>query len=97
MRTELRIRLALGAKRSDISWMILREGLTVAGIGSAIGLVVALPLPRLFESMFVGINFGVSTLYPIVLAAVLIVAVLATLVPAWQATRIDPLLAVRSE
>jgi predicted permease len=94
---EVGIRLALGAKRSDISWMILREGLKVAGIGSAIGLVIALPLPRLFASMFVGIHFGVPALYPIVLAMVLIVAVFATLLPARRATRIDPLVALRSE
>ncbi|MGB6191090.1 MAG: ABC transporter permease [Terracidiphilus sp.] len=94
---EVGIRLALGAKRSDISWMILREGLKVAGIGSAIGLAIAVPLPRLFDSMFVGIHFGAPVLYPVVLAAVLTVAIVATLVPARRAARIDPLVALRSE
>lgn len=94
---EVGIRLALGAGRSDISWMILREGLKVAGIGSAIGLVIAVPLPRLLDSMFIGIHFGAPALYPVVLATVLLVAILATLVPAWRATRIDPLVALRPE
>ncbi|HEX5235062.1 MAG TPA: ABC transporter permease [Silvibacterium sp.] len=94
---EIGIRLALGANRSDISWMILKEGLKVAVIGSAIGLVVAVPLPRLFDSMFVGIHFGAPALYPFVLAIVLIVAILATLGPAKRATYIDPLAALRSE
>jgi predicted permease len=94
---EVGIRLAFGAKRSDISRMILREGLKVAAIGSAIGLVIAVPLPTLFNSMFVGIRFGAPALYPIVLATVLIVAALATLLPARRATRIDPLVALRTE
>ena len=94
---EIGIRLALGAKRSDISRMILREGLIIAGIGSAIGLAVAVPLPRLFDSIFVGLHFSAPGLYPIVLTAVLIVAILATWIPARRATHIDPLMALRDE
>lgn len=94
---EIGIRLALGAKPSDISWMILREGLKVAGFGSAIGLAIAVPLPRLFDSIFFGMHFGAPGLYPIVLAAVLTVAIAATWIPARKATCIDPLVALRDE
>jgi putative ABC transport system permease protein len=94
---EVGIRLALGARRSDISWMILREGLIVAGIGSAIGLAIATPLPTLFESMFVGLHFDGPVIYPVVLAVVLLMAILATLVPARRAARIDPMAALRTE
>jgi len=94
---EVGIRLALGARRSDISWMILREGLIVAGIGSAIGLASATSLPTLFDSMFVGLHFGGPAIYPVVLAVILIMAILATLVPARRAARIDPMAALRTE
>jgi ABC-type antimicrobial peptide transport system permease subunit len=77
--------------------MILREGLRIACIGSAIGLAIAVPLPRLFDSIFVGLNFSAPGLYPIVFAAVLMVAILATLIPARRATYIDPLVALRDE
>ena len=94
---EIGIRLALGAKRSDISWMILEEGLKIAAIGSAIGLVMALPLPKLFGSIFTGLSVSAPGLYPVVLAAMLLVAILATFGPARRATRVDPTAALRSE
>jgi putative ABC transport system permease protein len=94
---EIGIRLALGAKASDISRMILREGFKVAAIGSAIGLAMALPLPKLFDSIFQGVLFGAPEVYPIVLAAILIVGFCATFGPAQRAGRVDPTAALRSE
>jgi putative ABC transport system permease protein len=94
---EIGIRLALGAKAADISRMILREGFKVAAIGSAIGFVFALPLPRLFESMFQGLIVGAPEVYPIVLAAMLVVAFGAIFGPAQRAARVDPTAALRSE
>jgi putative ABC transport system permease protein len=94
---EIGIRLALGAKASDISRMILREGFKVAAIGSAIGFVFALPLPRLFEAMFQGLIVGAPEVYPIVLVAMLVVAFGAIFGPAQRAARVDPTAALRSE
>ena len=95
---EIGIRMALGAKTSDISRMILREGFKVAVIGSAIGFVLALPLPSLFNSMFQGVlKFGAPIVYPSVLAAMLIVVFGAVLGPARRATRIDPTAALRND
>jgi len=94
---EIGIRLALGAKGSDIARMILRQGLQVAAIGAGVGLVLAVPLPRLFDAMFVGIRFGSVAIYPIVAAAMLMVVVFATWVPARRAARVDPTTALRSE
>ena len=94
---EIGIRLALGAKGSDISWMILKEGLKIAAIGSSIGLVMALPLPKLFGSIFTGLSVSAPELYPIVLAAMLLVAILATFGPARRAMHIDPTAALRIE
>jgi ABC-type antimicrobial peptide transport system permease subunit len=89
--------MALGAKESAILWMILREGLKIAAIGSAIGLAMALPLPRLLDSMFEGFHFGAPEVYAMVAVAMLIVVVAATYAPARRAARVDPTRALRSE
>jgi len=94
---EIGIRLALGAKASDISRMILRDGLKVAGIGSAIGFALALPLPKLFESLFQGLILSAPGVYPLVVVAMLIVAFCATFGPARRATHVDPTSALRNE
>jgi predicted permease len=95
---EIGIRLALGAKASDISRMILIEGFKVAAAGLSIGLVMALPLPKVFNSIFQGLLvFGAPVIYPFVLAVVLCVVFCATLGPARRATRVDPTAALRNE
>ena len=94
---EIGIRLALGAKASDISRMILRDGFKVAAIGSAIGLLMALPLPKLFESIFHGLVVGGPEVYPVVLSVMLIVAFCATFGPARRAMHVDPTTALRNE
>jgi predicted permease len=94
---EIGIRLALGAKGQDVAWMILREGALIAAIGSAIGLTLALPLPKLFDSIFVGISFASPPVYPVALAAMLAVAAVATCGPAVRAAHVDPTRALRSE
>jgi putative ABC transport system permease protein len=94
---EISIRIALGAQTSDILRMILREGFKMVGIGSALGLIIALPLPRLFDAIFAGIEFGAPELHVIVLAAILMVTTLATYVPARRAAQIDANIALRDQ
>jgi putative ABC transport system permease protein len=94
---EIGIRMALGAGRADVLWMVLREGLGMAAIGGAIGLAMALPLPKVFEAMFYDIRLGGPGLYFIVPAAISIVALLATYIPARRATRVDPMSALHQE
>jgi predicted permease len=94
---EIGIRVALGADTSDIKRMIMRQGLKIAAVGSVIGLLVALPLPKVFESMFLGIAFGAPAVYPIVFVAVLMVAMFATYGPARRATHVNPAAALRNE
>jgi putative ABC transport system permease protein len=94
---EIGIRMALGARSSDVLRIILWQGLKMTLIGGVIGFVLALPLPKLFESIFFDLHLYEPRLYFIVPAAILLVAMLATYIPARRATRVDPMVALRYE
>jgi ABC-type antimicrobial peptide transport system permease subunit len=87
---ELGTRLALGATPTGILWMVMRDGLRVAAIGAAIGLIVSVGTARSMAAML----FGTSPADPVTLAAatsiLLAVALAASYVPARRATRLDP-------
>jgi putative ABC transport system permease protein len=95
--TELGIRMALGAQRDQLLHLILVDGLRPALFGLGLGLVGGVATTRIFQSML----FGTKPLDPVVLASVvatlLAVAVLACLAPAWRASRLDPMQALRTE
>jgi putative ABC transport system permease protein len=93
---EIAIRMALGAERPTVRRMVLWEGMKMAGIGAAIGLASALPLPKLFAAMFDGLRTGDSRVYVIVPIAMVIVAMLATYIPARRASNINPIVALHS-
>jgi predicted permease len=94
---ELGLRMALGAQTADLLKLILRHGATLAGVGIGIGVVVAFFLTRLMESLL----FGVAAFDPATFAFVSVllglVALLATTIPALRATRVDPMVSLRSE
>jgi predicted permease len=94
---EIGIRLALGANSPDVLRMVLWEGMRMTGIGAAIGFALAVPLPGIFDAMFGGQHFHGPWLYFIVPVAILMVAMLATYIPARRATRVDPMVALRYE
>ncbi|MBV9761273.1 MAG: ABC transporter permease [Acidobacteriaceae bacterium] len=87
---EIGIRMALGASRSGIFRTVLSGGLKTAAIGSAAGAALALPLPRVFDAMFSGIQFGAPIVYLVVLAVIVCVASAATCIPALRASKLDP-------
>jgi len=95
--TELGIRMALGAQRDQLLQLMLVDGLRPALFGLGLGLVLSLAVTRIFRSML----FGTKPLEPLVLSGViatlLAVAVLACLAPAWRASRLDPMQALRAE
>jgi predicted permease len=94
---EFGIRMALGAESRSVLRMVLYQGLKVTSVGLGLGLVGSLALARVLESLV----FEVSPTNPVILASVVLsllaVAILACVIPALRATRVDPLIALRSE
>jgi ABC-type antimicrobial peptide transport system permease subunit len=96
-RHEIGIRMALGADGSNIQRMIVSHGARLAGWGVGIGLISALLLTRLMQGLLYGVSASDPVTLGLVAAALGAVALLACLVPARRATRIDPLAALRHE
>jgi putative ABC transport system permease protein len=94
---EIAIRMALGAKRPDVLRMILRDGMKMAAIGAAVGLALAVPLPRVFDAIFYGLRLREPRLYFLVPMTILVVALLATYIPARRASRVDPMSALHQD
>ena len=94
---EIGIRMALGARSPDVLRLILWEGMKMTAIGTAIGLAMALPLPKIFDAIFYDLHLREPRLYFIAPMAVIVVAMLATYVPARRAMRVDPMVALRNE
>jgi len=97
---EIGIRMALGADRRNVLMMVVRQGMVLTLVGIAIGLVAAYVLTKYLESL-TSMLFGVEPRDPwtfVVIAVVLgVVALIACLVPARRATKVDPLRALRYE
>jgi putative ABC transport system permease protein len=94
---EIGIRIAIGGGPGTIAWMVVREGLAVAGAGLAAGLLGALALNRLLGSMLYGVKPTDPTVYGALVLILGTVALLALIVPARRATRVDPLITLRAE
>jgi putative ABC transport system permease protein len=94
---EIGIRMALGARRTDVLMMVLKEGGMIGTAGLAVGIAAALALTRFMS----GLLFGVGARDPITFVALpiglLLVTVLATLIPAARAVRVNPVEALRTE
>jgi predicted permease len=93
---ELGIRVALGAHRSSIVWMILRESLILAVMGTAIGVPVTLLSSRFIASYLFGLTSTDPLALVLAVIIILIVAILASYVPARRASKLDPVVALRA-
>lgn len=94
---EIGIRVALGAERSAVLWMVLREVAMMAAIGICLALPIAVMLSRYVESQLYGLNAADPLTYGIAAAVMLSVAAFAGLLPANRASRVDPIQALRYE
>jgi len=94
---EMGIRLALGATRENIYWLVVREGLGLTLTGIVIGLVAAGAVTRLMTSMLFGVRPADPLTMVTVAVALLLTGVLAAWIPAWRAGRCDPARTLRTE
>jgi putative ABC transport system permease protein len=94
---EIGIRMALGADRGKVLGLVLGRGLLLSGVGLVIGLAASLALTRVIATLL----FNVTPTDPLTLASVagviVLVAVAACVIPAWRATRVDPLVVLKAE
>ncbi len=94
---EIGVRMALGARGADVLCTIVIRGLILTAVGMAVGMAGSLSLARFLKTLL----FGVAATSPWVFASVtgllLVVAFLASVIPAWRAMRVDPVIALRCE
>jgi putative ABC transport system permease protein len=94
---EIGIRIALGARRSDATGLVMKEGMTVAGLGVTIGLLATVPLAGLMSRLV----FGIGARDPLSIvaggAALALTALVACWLPARRAARLDPMIALRTD
>jgi ABC-type antimicrobial peptide transport system permease subunit len=95
--SELGLRMALGAARGDVIGLVLWRAAAMAGAGLAMGAVLSLAVSQLFGGLLFGLKATDPETYALVLLSVASIAMLAAVGPAWRASRIDPMVALRQE
>jgi putative ABC transport system permease protein len=94
---ELGIRLALGAGPREVLWGVLRHALVVVGVGIAVGLAGAFALSRMMASLLFEVSVTDPSVFVAIAGMLLVVGAAAGFIPARRATRVDPMVALRSE
>jgi len=94
---EIGVRMAMGARRADVMWLILRQGMRLTTLGLAVGLAGAVALTRVLRNHLYEIGPTDATTFVSVSLLIVLVASLACLIPARRATKVDPMVALRQE
>jgi putative ABC transport system permease protein len=94
---EIGVRIALGARRADVLQMTVKQGLKLVGLGMLVGVVAAFILTRVMASLLFGISATDPLTFIGIALVLLTVAILASYIPALRATRVDPIVALRTE
>ena len=94
---EIGVRMALGADARQVSWLILRRGLVQLALGLTVGLAGALALSRLMQAVLIQIGPGDPMTFAVITMLLTAVSIAACLLPARRATRVDPLVALRTD
>jgi putative ABC transport system permease protein len=94
---EMGIRMALGAQRRDVLKLVLRQAMMVVLAGVAIGLLASWALTRLIKSLLFDVSVTDPLTFVVISVVMILIAVLACLIPATRATKVDPLVALRYE
>jgi putative ABC transport system permease protein len=94
---EIGIRMALGAQSSDVLKMVFKQGMTLAFIGTTIGLAASFGLTRLMKSLLFDVSPTDTGTFALIAALLIAVALLACHIPARRATKVDPMVALRNE
>ena len=94
---EIGVRMALGARQLDVLKLVVRQGMSLVGIGISVGLIGAIALTRVIATLLFGVGTKDPTTFLVVAMLLAIVAFIACYIPAWRATKVDPLVALRYE
>ena len=94
---EIGVRMALGAQRSDVLKLILKQGVILAVTGVLIGLAGSLGLTRVISTLLFNVAATDKVTFAGVALGLFVITFIASYIPAWRATRVDPLVALRYE
>ncbi len=94
---EIGVRMALGARPANVARLVIGQGMMLAGVGLGAGLVGAWWLTRLLSTLLFGVTADDPVTFAAVAAILMMVAALASAIPAMRAARVDPLAALRCE